>query len=151
MKENRITSFDIKICFSQRHNLKFCVIAPNGFEHEDVARISDNIDIFINYNLAIRPNVPVILFELENKMNCGAKLYKHQGLSIYHLPPMRYATLEESIKESFFIISDALLIKLIDGKFHTSIIDFLPDIQASTGLNVLGYMNETEKSEIPKL
>lgn len=146
MKENRIQSFDIKICLSQRQQLRFCVVRPTD-QVPSETDIDTKIGIFIDYHLAIRPQVPVILFELENLINVGAPLYKHQDITVYHVPPANYRTLEESIEATDFLVSHTLLKKIIEGdKIYASILDSLDTIYAEDGLNVLGFHNESEKT-----
>jgi len=144
MKENRITTFDIKICLSQRHQLKFCVVSPNEFQHDAAFGIAQKIKIFTDYHLAIRPQVPVILFELETLANVGAPLYKRDPeTNVYHLPPDLYPMLEESLKETEFLVSYTLLKKIIEAdKVYTSILDTLETVYENDGLNVLGVHYE---------
>ena len=143
MKENRITAFDIKICLSQRQQLKFCVVSPNEFQHDAAAGLAAKIKIFTDYHLAIRPNVPVILFELETPANIGAPLYKpDEKTTVYHVPPDEYPTLEESLKETDFLISYTLLKKIIEAdKVYTSLLDSLGAFYEENGLNVLGVIS----------
>ena len=148
MRENRITTFDIKICLAQRQNLKFCVVSPGDFGDGDSLDIAQKIGIFTAYHLAIRPEVPVILFELESLVNTGSPLYKHdERTRVYHLPPNLYPTLEENLKETEFLLSHTLLKNIIEtDKVYSSILDCLSAVHETDGLNVLGVFNETKET-----
>ena len=140
MKENGIISFDIKICFSRRHNLSFSIVSPNGFEYEDKNNIAEKMSIFINYNIAIRPNVPVVLLELEDNIDAGAKLYNHQNTGIYHIPPQNYMLLEKSIKDTSFVVSEEFLKYILETEnINNSLTKSFDRLQISRGLNILGF------------
>ena len=140
MKDN-IERFNLQICSEKRHYRQFCVVSPSPNVSENVEL---KIDMFLKYHLAFRPDVPVVLFELEDLHNVGSPLYRYQDIVLYHLPPTVYELLDDSVKETDFIISHKLMVKLIEtNKVYTSIFQCLLEVQQNDGLNVLGFLNAT--------
>lgn len=145
MKYYGFTAFEIKVCQVRRPTLKFCTISPDTLSQTYAEHLKEKERVFVNYHLAFRPNVPVVLFELDNIDITGSPVFKDvSGRPTYHLPPMLYDQLEDIIKESEFIISYELFKNLIDSdKVYDTILKCLADTYNEIGLNVLGTYYET--------
>lgn len=156
MKADRISRFDIAVCASELHNLKFAIAVPEALSEipeaeleAKQAELKAKQQMFIDFHLAHRPLTPVIIFELAETHNVGSPLYNNiDGSKIYHLPPECYPQLEEIVADSAFVLSQSLLKEIVDkNRLDTSIFTSLEKYWAD-GLLVLGWDNAIEETEI---
>jgi len=141
MKNDRISRFDMAVCASERHKTEFAVIAPAEMKDEDPTDITLKINAFIDFHLAIKPNVPVVLFDINNIDEAGTPVYNIDldGGALYHLPESTYPYLDEFVKDTPFLVSKELLTNVLENnKVNASIFDALTDVRAQHGLVVLG-------------
>ena len=107
IKPDRITHFEVAFRKSQKHGVKFNIIAPNTLEELDKARINLKSQLFIDFHIAISPNVPVVLFEINSPQEVGSPVWNINlnGSRLYHIPPKSYSYLDEFVNETEFLIS----------------------------------------------
>lgn len=143
-------TFEIRICQSEPHQVKFCLISPETLAYVEPDIVEKKIRVFTNYYIAFRPGVPVILFEIEPTALTGACVFKDvDGERVYHLPPHLYDSLEDILKETEFIISYDLFKELIEtDNVYGTILKCLQPIQYEKGLNVLGISYESKETQI---
>ena len=141
MRPERILRFEIAFCTSQRHKTQCVVVPPNEIQEADPDDIALKIEAFINFHLAIKPNVPVILFDIEDISDVGTAVYQIDldGWTLYHLPERSYPFLQEFITETPYLISKELVSYLIEAdKVEESIFASLQQIRNEKGLVILG-------------
>ena len=144
MRKDSISSFSIEICRSTLHKLDFAIIVPPGIVLE-IEKKSRLAQAYIDYDLAIKPNVPVVIFQLETLLDVGSKLYggNVNCPKIYHLPPRMYTDLEEIVAEGAFCVSESYLEYVIKSKcLNRSIFGLLEQTRQELGLNVIGIQHE---------
>ena len=147
MRIDKISQFQITVCNSALHKLDFALVYPPNFQ---VSPTTTEMltKAYINYHLAIKPNVPVALFQLESLDNAGSRVYGgSKGCpEIYHLPPRIYNELEDIVAEGTFIVSETYLEMVIRAKcLNKSIFGLLHGTRQEIGLNVLGvYGGDTD-------
>ena len=136
MKEDKITSFQMKICNSSLYNLDYALVYPT-----DVMDNADDklADAFIKYHLAIKPGVPVIIFQLSTLAGVGSQVYRGTCETVYHIPPGSYQSIEDIYKEGTFCTSLSYLEYVLKAKaLNRSIFTLLEPVHKEQGLNVLG-------------
>ena len=148
MRTDKISSFRMEVCQSSLQKLEFAIVYPSRGILNDLAgtqKISDIKTIlersYINYHLAIKPEVPVVLFQLVSLHDVGTKVYGgSEGCpEIYHLPPRIYDNLEDVVRDDAFIVSENYLEMVIRAKcLNKSIFGLLHKARQEVGLNVLG-------------
>lgn len=142
MRKDRISQFQISVCKSELHELEFALVFPPD-TNDPIDTQEQLCDAFIKYHLAIKPNCPVVLFQLETLLNVGSPLYQGTCPTIYHLPPSCYDSIEGFIHEGVFCVSQSYLIHVIEaGKLNHSLFSLLEPTRQELGLNVLGILHE---------
>ena len=149
MRTDKISQFQIQICNSALHKLDFVLVYPPNQlvspTTNDILTIS-----YISYHLAIKPEVPVVLFQLVSLHDVGTKVYGgSKGCpEIYHLPPRIYDNLEDVVGDDVFIVSENYLEMVIRAKcLNKSIFGLLHEARQEVGLNVLGIYGNTDETE----
>ena len=146
MRTDKISQFQIQICNSVLHKLDFALVYP---PNQLVSPSTNDILItsYINYHLAIKPNVPVVLFQLASLHDIGSKVYGgSEGCpEIFHLPPRIYTELEDVVAEGMFCVSQTYLEHVIRAKcVNKSIFALLEPTRQELGLNVIGIHETSE-------
>ena len=147
MRTDKISSFKIDVVQSSLHKLEFAYVYPPGTSC-DVATTEKLMNAYINYHLAIKPNVPIVLFQLASSLHdIGSKVYGgSEGCpEIYHLPPRIYTELEDVVAEGMFCVSQTYLEHVIRTKcVNKSIFALLEPTRQELGLNVIGIHETSE-------
>jgi hypothetical protein len=149
MRTDKILQFQIQICNSVLHRLDFALVYPPNQlvspTTNDILTVS-----YVNYHLSIKPNVPVVIFQLESLHNVGTKIYGgSEGCpDIFHLPPRIYNNgLEDVVAEGVFCVSQSYLEYVIRAKcLNKSIFSTLWQVRQELGLNVIGIENAHTKA-----
>ena len=147
MKQDRFSTFYIQLCNSHNHNLNFAIVSTDT-QTLDITHIRD---CYINFQLAIIPHLPIILFSIDSINNVGAPIYNHwDGTVLYHLPFDRYSDIEENIKEPIFVISENIFEKILSYQaLSKSLFEVMENIYNDIGLIAIGiYKYETAENEI---
>ena len=144
MRADKIERFSVEICKSTLHQQVFGLVYPPVYDEGIADRMTD---AYIQYHLAIKPNVPVVLFSLESLVGVGSRVFVNENDTIYHLPPRMYSNLEDVVAEDIFIVSESYLSHVIkSGRLHKSIFASLHEARQSDGLNVLGIYHAPKMS-----
>lgn len=144
-----IDSFDISLYKSELHRLDFAIVYPESITEEtDVDTIkarnafaNNRIKQFIDFHIAIKPNVAVVLFSISQFALPGSPVFNldNTGKALYHIPKKLYRYLEDMVVESPFLVSNSLLIHIIEQqKLHKSVFASLDTFHQENGLIVLG-------------
>lgn len=149
MRKDRHSCFSMIVGVSELHKIKYVgVNSAMAMDTEVQANINNKIRIFTDFHISIVPNVPVILFELEDiNSDVGSPVFNLdlEGRALYHLPDWTYPYLEDIVKDAPFIISYELLRFFIEkNKVHASIFSELEGIREELGLVVLGLHHAIE-------
>ena len=149
MRQDKISQFQIQICNSALHKLDFALVYP---PNQLVSPTTNDIltTAFISYHLAIKPNVPVVLFQLASLHDVGTKVYggNVNCPEIYHLPPRLYPELEDVVAEGVFCVSQSYLEQVIRSKcLNKSIFSGLDGVRQELGLNVLGVNGDVDATD----
>ena len=145
--KNNIIGFDVTVAKCEIPPLKYCIVKPSIGYEDDRDRINRISEIFKNYHLAIKPNIPVILFELEDNADVGSILYRYvDGHELYHIPESKYKSLEDIVSNKPFWATHDILLHIIgnDNAFG-SIFSFIPEYWMEQGLNVVGLVNNSKE------
>ena len=143
MRQEKISRFHIEVCNSSLHKLDFALVYPPGSEILSPVR-PQLINAYVNYHLAIKPKVPVIIFQLSTLIGVGSKIYGGQPNCppIYHLPPHTYNDLEDIVLDDIFCVSQIYLEHVLNTKcLNKSIFGLLEETRQKFGLNVIGIEN----------
>jgi len=141
MKQN-INAFNIKCCRHQLRKLDFALVSEN--ESIPAADYALAVNAYINFHLAIRPDVNLILFFIDADTPTGARLYAENKTTpaIYHIPPKLYAEIDHYINPELFVVSTPLLTSAIEkGRLHRNICETLEAEHSENGLIVLGIQD----------
>lgn len=150
MKKDRISRFDIAICKSEKHDVQFGIIAPELMTDVDESDITIKTQALIDFHIAIKPNVPVVLFDIENTREVGSPIWNIDSETrLYHIPEESYPHLDEFVQETAFLVTQDILTKLFDKqKLFSSIFSALPIIREEQGLVVLGLYHENTETQV---
>ena len=149
MRADNISSFQIDVCKSELYKIEFALVYPPGVEYSQAA-IDTLVNGCINYYLAIRPNVPIVLFQISTLHGVGSKVYggSTNCPPIYHLPPRIYQHLEDIVSESVFLVSQSYLEHVIKSNcLNMSIFSVLGETRQEIGLNVLGIYGDVDETD----
>lgn len=117
-------------------------------DHLSTPNTTDTLEnAFYSYELAIKPKVPVVIFELSSLNNVGRKVYggNPNCPPLYHIPPSIYDDIEDIVLESAFCVSEIYLEYVIKNRcLNRSIFSTLETARQNIGLNVIGFLSETE-------
>ena len=147
---DRITSFEIAMCKHDLHDIKFAVIAPGKMKCVDASKMAIMSEAFIDFNIGITPNVPVVMFEILSPHLAGSPVFNVDFLNkrLYHLPPRSYQYLEDIVSESAFLVSQELVVEIFNmDRVYGSIFHVVSGVREKSGLVALGYYDHaSEKS-----
>lgn len=139
---NQINAFNIKCCRHRQRKLDFALVSEN--ESIPAADYALAVNAYINFHLAIRPDVNVIIFLIEPDAPTGARLYAENETTpaIYHIPPKLYTEIDHYINPELFVVSTPLLADAIEkGRLHRTIFEALQAHHDEKGFIVLGIYN----------
>ncbi len=140
-----IDVFHINVCRSERYFVDFAIVSPEPVSMAD-PELQQFMEAFISFHLAIKPNVPVILFEIESLVGVGSRVFGgNEGCQfpIYHLPPDAYNKLENIVQETYYCVAQTFLNHVIGcDRLNNSIFSDLAGIRQELGLVVLGVYRE---------
>lgn len=150
MKQDRIIGFETAFKKSVKHNIDFAIIAPNTLEEVQKSDIDLKSKAFIDFHIAIRPNTPVVLFDIENTIEAGSPVWNiDKDKKLYHLPESTYPYLDEFVLETAFLLTQNIVIHILNkSKVHSGIFGVLAEIRKETGLTVLGLYDENTETEV---
>ena len=133
-------------CYTEKaHKLEFAAIMDGETTEAD---LQSAINAYIDFHLAIRPNVNVIIFFIDAYTPTGTRLYKKRDTTpeLYHIPPSRYDEIGDHVIPNLFVVSTSLLVKCIETKQLTrNIFEWIEEHQKEHGLIVLGIHSENQK------
>ena len=141
---NIISQLEMTACCSSLYKIEFILVYPP--EHSPTPTVVDALaNAYIAHELAIKPEVPVVLIQLASLHDAGTKIYggNPNCPAIYHLPPDSYDDLEDIISEGIFCVSPGYLSHVIESNaLNKSIFGVLGPLRQSKGLNVIGIHHE---------
>lgn len=151
MKKERIDDFEIRISRSNRFKLDYAVVCPKRFSDEDGVEIDGLARTFINVHLAIVPNVPVLLFQIDPDAEVGSPIYNlnTEGSQVHHIPPRCYAYLDEIAVEAPYIVSLSVVSRILErNRANKSIFDGWEEERSEHGLFLLGVHYAIQEAEV---
>ena len=143
MRPDNITNFQVEFYRSTLYQQQFAIVTEPNEEPPDINLIEELKSAYIKYHLAIKPNVPVIIFYLESAAGVGCKIFggTPETPVLYHIPPRSYEKLDVMVKEAPFCVSQSYVEHALrSNHLHRSIFGLLPATQKEVGLNVLGIL-----------
>lgn len=156
MRDIKLDKFEICVIKERRSKLEFALVAPASLSDvtpEGMSRkqqeIARKIVAYIDFNLAIKPNNGVVLFQIHALAETGSPLFTLQGgQKLYHIPLSLYPELDEIVEESIFIVPLDLLTRIVEkGNMYKSIYECLTEEHNQNGLTVISIYGEDSAGE----
>lgn len=140
MKTDSLQRLDFSVYTSELHGHRFVIVPPRmGTQVWDADKM---ICAYMQYQLAIKPVVPVVIFRVSSLVDVGSMVFAGDPV-IYHLPPRVYPKLQEIVLDDVFCVSDSYLVHVLEAsRLNSSIFSIIPETHKEIGLNVLGVCED---------
>ena len=148
MREERIQQLQISILATERAKLKFGIIAIGQLGEIPQSDVDRKVRAYIQFHIAIAPDVPVIMFEINGYADTGSPVFSNEACTLFHLPPYLYPRLDEIVADKAFLVSEELLKEIINNRqAYNSIFEILAKKHQETGLVAIGIPGESPHAD----